>query len=76
MTDNQLETNEPLLNANEVRRLLKCSLPLIYKMAQQGQIPCVRWACPGGGKEKPRTMVRFKRKDVWAFIEANYQRNN
>ena len=73
MTDNQLEINEPLLNANEVRHLLKCSLPLIYKMAQQRQIPCIRWKCPGRGKEKPRTMVRFKREDVFKFIEDHYQ---
>lgn len=74
MADNQLEINESLLNANEVKRLLKCSLPLIYKMAQQGQIPCVRWKCPGEGQKKPRTMVRFKQQDVFSFIEKHYQK--
>jgi len=69
-----VEINEPLLNANEVKRLLKCSLPLIYKMAQQGQIPCIRWKCPGRGKEKPRTMVRFKQQDVFNFIQNHYQK--
>ena len=68
-----MENNE-LLTAQEVRRLLKCSLPLIYKMADRGQLPCVRWKCPGGGKEKSRALVRFKREDVFAFIENHYQR--
>jgi len=38
-----------LLDAKEVKRILKCSLPLVYKMAERGQIPCVRWQCPGNG---------------------------
>ena len=61
-----------LLDAKEVRKILKCSLPLIYKMADRGQIPCVRWSCPGSGKEKPRTMVKFKESDIMAFIEKHY----
>ena len=66
-----IEINEPLLNANEVRRLLKCSLPWIYKAADQGLIPCVRIPCPGEGKQK-RTMVRFKKEDVFNFIDKYY----
>ena len=64
---------EPLLDAKEVKRLLKCSLPFIYKLADQGRIPCVRLECPGEGTCKPRTMVRFKLQDVVAFIEEHYQ---
>jgi len=37
------KTIEPLLDAKEVRKLLRVSLPLIYKMADRGQLPCVRW---------------------------------
>ncbi|RJQ53552.1 MAG: DNA-binding protein [Desulfobacteraceae bacterium] len=62
-----------LLDAKEVRRILKCSLPLVYKMAERGQIPCVRWNCPGEGTERPRTMVRFRKEDIFAFIEKNYR---
>ena len=62
-----------LFDANDVRRLLRCSLPLVYKMAQRGQLPCVRWECPGEGQKKPRAMVRFKREDVFKFIENHYQ---
>jgi hypothetical protein len=63
---------EPLLDANEVMKMFKCSLPYVYKLADAGRLPCVRWECPGEGKEKPRTMVRFKLCDVIAFIEAHY----
>ena len=67
------ENNESLLDAKEVRRLLRCSLPLVYKMAERGQIPCIRWECPGEGLKKARTMLRFKRSDIWAFIEKHYK---
>ena len=62
---------ETLLDAKEVKKMLKCSLPLIYKMAERGQLSCVRWECPGEGEKKPRTMVRFKPSDVLDFIEEN-----
>ncbi len=64
---------EPLLDAHEVKRLLKCSLPWVYKAADQGLIPCVRIPCRGVGTEKPRTMVRFKRQDIFSFIEVHYR---
>ena len=62
-----------LLDAKEVRKLLKCSLPLVYRMAERGQLPCVRWKCPGIGTEKPRTMVRFRKEDVFDFINSHYR---
>ncbi len=64
---------EALLDAKDVKRLLRCSLPLVYKLADRGQLPCVRWECPGTGTEKPRTMVRFKAADVRNFIETHYR---
>ena len=67
------KTIEPLLGAKEVKKLLRCSLPWIYKAADQGLIPCIRIPCPGEGTLKPKTMVRFKREDVFAFIEKHYQ---
>jgi len=63
---------DQLLDAGEVKRLLHCSLPWVYKAAEQGIIPCVRIPCPGKGQKKARTMVRFKREDVFAFIEKHY----
>ena len=61
-----------LLDAHEVKQILKCSLPLVYKLAERGQLPCVRWECPGNGTEKPRSMVRFKQADIMKFIENHY----
>jgi len=63
---------EDLLDAKEVRKILKCSLPLVYKLAERGQLPCIRWECPGEGEKKPRSMVRFKQEDVFQFIENHY----
>ncbi|MCK4604919.1 MAG: helix-turn-helix domain-containing protein [Deltaproteobacteria bacterium] len=62
---------EYLLTPKDVRKILKCSLPLIYKMAGRGQLPCIRWECPGVGTKKPRTTVRFKPSDVRAFIQKH-----
>jgi hypothetical protein len=63
---------EELLTAKETKKILKVSLPLVYKLADQKRIPCVRWDCPGKGKKKPRSMLRFKIEDVLNFIEEHY----
>ncbi len=60
-----------LLTAKQTAGLLNCSVPLIYKMAERKQIPCVRWQCPGDGDKKPRTMVRFKLMDIQEFIDKH-----
>jgi len=65
---------QALLDAKEVKRILRCSLPLVYLMADRGQLPCVRWQCPSA-TGKPRSMVRFKLADIQAFIEANYKKS-
>jgi hypothetical protein len=61
-----------LLTPQDVKRILRCSLPLVYKLAKQGRLSCVRIPCPGGG-ERRKSMVRFKLEDVQGFIEANYR---
>ena len=71
-----IKDTEALLDAREVGKLLRCSLPLVYKMADRGQLPCVRWECPGDGDKKQRTMVRFKRADVFRFIDEHYEVNS
>jgi hypothetical protein len=48
---------EPLLNARDVSKILRCSLPHVYKMADRGQLPCIRWESPGNGERRPRTVV-------------------
>ncbi len=65
-----------LLDAKTVAKMLKCSLPLIYKMADRGQLPCVRWDCPGIGTEKPRTTVRFRLPDILKFVNDHYHGQN
>jgi hypothetical protein len=63
---------EPLLNAKDVKKLLRCSLALVYKMADRGQLPCIRWECPTDGRRRPKSVLRFKRSDILAFVEGNY----
>lgn len=62
-----------LLDAKDVKKILKCSLNLVYVLANRGQLPCVRWNAPGIGTIKPRTMLRFQLQDVLSFIEKNRQ---
>ena len=69
------EAIERLLDAKEVKKLLRCSLPWIYKAAGEGLIPCVRIPCAGEGNQSQRTIVRFKREDVINFIENHYSSN-
>jgi hypothetical protein len=68
---------DPLLNASDVSRILRCSKPLVYKMAARGQLRCIRWLSPTAQGRRPKTVVRFKRSDVNQFIEDNhgYHRN-
>jgi hypothetical protein len=65
------DTIEGLLDAKDVKAILRCSLPLVYKLAGRKQIACVRIPCPGEG-QRARTMLRFKLNDVQAFIEKHY----
>lgn len=64
---------DALLDAKDVKYILRCSLPLIYKLADEGRLPAVRIPCPGAGKERQRTIVRFKREDVEQFILKHYR---
>jgi excisionase family DNA binding protein len=67
---------EPLLTPAELSKLLKCSLPYIYKIAASGILPCVRIANPGSVEKRKKDMVRFKKDDVFAWIEKHYQNPN
>jgi hypothetical protein len=62
---------EPLLDAKQVKAILRCSLPLVYKMAARGQLPCVQWECSGAVNKRSRTMIRFKKTDIIKFMELN-----
>ncbi|MGA2938696.1 MAG: helix-turn-helix domain-containing protein [Syntrophobacteraceae bacterium] len=63
-----------LLTPAEVKKMLKCSLPWIYKAASTGVLPCVRIPCPGIGEKRKKDMVRFKQEDIFVFIENHYRK--
>jgi hypothetical protein len=63
---------EPLLNAKDVSKILRCSVPHVYKMADRGQLACIRWDCPSNGAKRSKSVVRFKKSDVFDFMEAHY----
>jgi hypothetical protein len=41
--------------------------------ADQGLLPCVRIPCTSKDNKRRKTMVRFKREDVLAFIKKYYR---
>jgi excisionase family DNA binding protein len=67
-----MDIPDNLLTPKDVQRMLRVSLPYVYKLADRGQIRCVRWSCPGAGERK-KTTVRFKLEDIRQFIESHYQ---
>ena len=67
-----MQPQELLLTPKEVKGILKCSLPQVYKMAEDGVIGCVRM--PSARENGGRGMVRFKQSDVLAFIERNHRK--
>ena len=67
-----MQPPEILLTPKEVKGILKCSLPQVYKMADKGVIGCVRM--PSAMENGGRGMVRFKQSDVLAFIERNHRK--
>ncbi len=67
--------DQGLLTSKEVQKLLNCSSAWVYKASATGLLPCVRIPCPGLGTQK-KELVRFKRQDVFDFIEAHYTKAN
>ena len=67
-------SQEPLelLTAKQVRKILQCSLSMVYKLADKGLIGSVPMptALESGG----RGMVRFTLDDVLAFIGKHHRR--
>jgi hypothetical protein len=63
-----------LLTVKEVARILRVSIPGVYKMAHRKQIPCVQWESPKGeGSARSKTVVRFEPEAVREFIESHRQ---
>jgi excisionase family DNA binding protein len=61
----ETETIEALLKPTQAAKILNVSRPYVYKMAELGLLPCVRW--PGTG-EGDKTVLRFLKDDVLNFI--------
>ena len=66
---------EPLLCAIDVKKFLKISLPHVYKMADRGEIACIRIPQKGRGS-KERFTLRFRKTDLIKFIDNHYQAMN
>ena len=62
-----------LLTPKDVQKMLKVSLPLVYRMAERGQLPCVRWDSPGKGEKRKKTVVRFEKEVILEFIRQHRQ---
>ena len=69
-----MQPPEILLTPKEVKGILKCSLPMVYKLAKKGLIGSVPMptALENGG----RGMVRFKLDDVLGFIAKHHRKAN
>jgi predicted DNA-binding transcriptional regulator AlpA len=62
-----------LLTPKQVSQILACSLPQVYKLANEGEFPCYRRQSPNSsGKNKSRPMVRFLKKDIMNHIKKYY----
>lgn len=59
-----------LLTPKQVARILKCSLPWVYKASDKGILPSVRVPCPGVGTKK-RDMVRFEVEAIRDFVKLH-----
>ena len=58
-----------LLNARQVAKIQNCAASSVYKMAERGLLPCVKWQIASGEGRKERPLLRFKADDVLEFIE-------
>lgn len=70
-TGSHSEVITPLWKVPTVARILGLCNSQVYRMADRGQLPCVRWECPGNGTEKPRTTLRFEPERIRAWIEKH-----
>jgi len=60
-----------LLRAEDVRKLLKVSLPYVHKLAERHKLPCVKY--PGLGKKGKKDVIRFRKDDVLSFVNQHYK---
>ena len=70
---NQTTIDIELLTPVEVKKILKVSLSLVYRFAERGQLPCVRIPSPSNNGKRCKSTVRFKKSDLFDFVEKHYQ---
>lgn len=63
--------DSPLWNAADVAKYLKVSRSYVYRLADEGVLPCVRIPQI---RAKKKDTVRFSVQDVMDFIERHYRR--
>lgn len=69
--------NLELLTVKEVSKILRVSIPGVYKMAHRKQIPCVQWESPKGEEStRLKTVLRFEPEAIREFIESHRQARN
>jgi hypothetical protein len=66
-------TDIELLTPLEVKKILKVSLSLVYHLADRKQLPCVRIPSPRNNGKRGKSTVRFKKSDLFDFVERHYQ---
>ena len=61
---------ESLLKPTQAAKILNVSRPYIYRMAEKGLLPSIRWRGTGTGD---KTVLRFLKDDVLIFIKDHRQ---
>ncbi len=60
-----------ILRPSQGAQMMNASRSFMYKLADAGHIPCIRFSIPTEGKRKKETL-RFYRKDIEIFIKDHY----
>jgi excisionase family DNA binding protein len=63
--------DKPLLRPSQAAQMLNISASYVYKLADSGVLPCVRFSVSSSGKRKKETL-RFKESDIKNFIADSY----
>jgi len=63
---------EDLLDAKQVKKILRCSLPLVYRMAERGNYPVSGGSVPGMAVAKRRwSDLRWRQLKLLSRVTAN-----
>jgi hypothetical protein len=68
-----LHPQEELLTPFEVHQITKTSLPWVYRSSATGLLPSIRIPCNAGKGKRKKELVRFRKSDLWAFLDSCQQ---